>query len=158
MIADRTDSAHFINEPEPQLSPPQFDEIASANAQPVQPIRWARVSAWSNYACSLWRASAKRSRTLAAVVILGLATGTLGGMAWVRHSQATTESPAMNESVSELPGAASQEEQPAAAVIGGSDLQSTGSMTAGPTTQIHRSRTRGRSSRVPRAYRVAVIR
>jgi hypothetical protein len=158
MIADRTNSTHFINEPEPQLPPPQFDANASANAQPVQPIRWARVAAWSEYARSLGRAIAKRSRTLAVVVIAGLATGTLGGMAWVQHSQVANESPAMNESVSELPGAASQDEQPGAAVIGGSDLQRTGSMIAGPTTRIRRSRTRGRSSRAPRAYRVAVIR
>ncbi|MDQ2977499.1 MAG: hypothetical protein M3R69_19065 [Acidobacteriota bacterium] len=157
MIADRTDSTHFVNQPEPQLSPPHFDETASANAQPVQPIRRARVAAWSQYASSLYGAAAKRSRTLALVVIAGLATGTLSGMAW-HHSQVTSESSALNESVSESPGAASQDEQPAAAVIGGSDLQSTGSMIAGPTTRIHRSRTRGRSSQAPRAYRVAVIR
>jgi hypothetical protein len=157
MVADRTDSTHFMNRPDQQLSPPQFDEIASANAQPVQPIRPARVAAWSEYASSLYRAIAKRSRTLAVVVIAGLATGTLSGMAW-HHSQVTSESPAMNESVSELPGSASQDEQTATAAIGGSDLHSTGSMINGPTTRIHRSRTRGRLNPAPRAYRVAVIR
>jgi hypothetical protein len=158
MIADRTNSTHFMNEPEPQLSPPRFDETAAANAQPVQRIRSARVDSWREYPSSLWRAVAKRSRTFTLVVIAGLATGTLGGMAWVRHNQVTTELPAMNESVSELPGVASQNEQPAAPVIGGSDFQGTGSVITGPTTTIRKSRKRVRFSRTPRAYRVAVIR
>ena len=158
MIADRTNSTHFMNEPEPQLSSPLFDETATANAQPVQPIRWARVDAWSEYPRSLWRAIAKRSRAFAVVVIAGLATGTLGGMAWVQHSQVTSESPAMGESVSELPGVASQNEQPAAPVIGGSYLQSNGSLITGPTPAIRKSRKPVRLSRAPRAYRVAVIR
>jgi hypothetical protein len=171
MIADRTNSTQFMDEPEAQLSPPRFDENASANAQPVQPIPASRVAAWRQHAGSVWRAIGKRSRTLAVVVIAGLATGTLGGMAWVQHRQATSGSPAMNESVSELPGAASQDEQPGAPVIGGPDVQSTGSMITGPTTRIRKSRTRARSGRSPqpsisagvrdrasRAYRVAVIR
>jgi hypothetical protein len=160
MIDERTDSTHFLNEPEPQLSSPQFDENASANAQPVQPIPASRVAAWRQHASSVWQAIAKRSRAFALVVIAGLATGTLGGMAWVQHSQ-TSESPAVNQSVSELPGAASKEEQPGAPVIGGSDLQSTGSMITGPTTGGRKSRMRGRSGRgtqATRAYRVAVIR
>ena len=157
MIDDRNDSTYLIAEPEGNLPPPHFDERATANAQPVQPIRTSRVSAFHNGAASLRRAVTSRSRALALVVIAGLATGTLVGMALVKGPQAPAESPSSNHSVSELvpadPMNDSQNQEPRAEGLGVIDLQS-----ASAGTGVRRGRSRARSSRGARAYRVAIIR
>jgi len=157
MIDDRNDSAHLIDEPEDNLPAPHFDESATANAQPVQPIRTSRVSGFHNLAASLRRAATSRSRALALVVIAGLATGTLVGMALVKEPQVTAESPSVNHSVSELapadPPNDSQNQEPGAEAFGVTGLQSA---TAG--TGIRRGRSRARSSRGARAYRVTILR
>lgn len=157
MIDDRNDSTHSIDEPEGNLPPPHFDESATANAQPVQPIRTSRVSGFHNLAASLRRAATSRSRALALVVIAGLATGTLVGMALVKEPQVTAESPSVNHSVSELapadPPNDSQNQEPGAEAFGVTGLQSA---TAG--TGIRRGRSRARSSRGARAYRVTILR
>jgi hypothetical protein len=154
MIDDRNDSTHIIDEPEANLPPPRFDEMAAANAQPVKPIRTNRISALAG---SFRQAVTSGSRALALVVIAGLATGTLVGMAWVKEPQATAESPSANHSVSELAPADplndSQNQQPGAEAIGVTGLQS-----ASAGTGIRRNRSRGRSSRGARAYRVATLR
>src|SRR6266851_10506176 len=102
MIHDRNDSTHVVDEPKLDLPPPRFDEMAVANAQPVQPIRTSRVSAFHDRVAYLRRAVTSRSRALALVVIAGLATGTLVGMAWVKEPQAAAVSPSATHSVSEL--------------------------------------------------------
>ena len=157
MIDDRNDSTHLIAEPEGNLPPPHFDERATANAQPVQPIRTGQVSGFHNRAASLRRAVTSRSRALALVVIAGLATGTLVGMALVKEPQVTAESPSANHSVSELtpadPPNDSQNQEPRAEELGVTGLQS-----ASAGTGIRRVRSRARSSRGARAYRVAIIR
>lgn len=157
MIDDRNDSTHLIDEPEGNLAPPHFDERATANAQPVQPIRTSRVSGFPNLAASLRRAVTSSSRALALVVIAGLVTGTLVGMAWVKQPHATAESPSSNHSVSELAPADplndSQNQEPSAEGLGVTGLQS-----ASAGTGIRRVRSRARSSRGSRAYRVGVLR
>src|SRR2546423_9817705 len=156
MIDDRNDSTHTIDDPEANLPPPHFDERATANAQPVQPIRTSRVSTFHNVAASLRRSVTSRSRALVLVVIGGLATGTLVGMAWVKEPQATTESPSANHSVSELapadPLSDSQNQGPRAEGLGVTGLQS-----ASAGAGIRRVRSRARSSRGARAYRVAIL-
>lgn len=157
MVDDQNDSTHVIDEPEENLPPPRFDERATANAQPVQPIRTDRVSAFYNGAASLRRAVTSRSRALALVVIAGLATGTLVGMALVKDHQVTAESPSANPPVSELAPADqpndSQNQEPRAEGLGVNGLQS-----ASAAIGIHRVRSRARSSRGARAFRVAIIR
>ena len=157
MIDDRNDSTHLVDEPKLNLPPPRFDERTAANAQPVQPIRTSRVSAFYNRAASLRRAVTSRSRALALVVIAGLATGTLVGMAWVKEPEATAVSPAATHSVSELAPADplndSQNQEPRAEGFGVTDWQSASSATG-----IRKGRSRARSSRAVRAYRVAVLR
>ena len=157
MIDDRNDSAHLIDEPEDNLPPPHFDERAAANAQPVQPIQTGRVSAFHNLAASLRRAVTSRSRALALVVIAGLATGTLVGMALVKEPQVTAEFPSANHSVPELapadPPNDSQNQEPRA-----EGLAVTGLQNASAGTGIPRVRSRARSSRGARAYRVAILR
>jgi len=157
MIDDRNDSTHLIDEPEGSLPPPHFDERATANAQPVQPIRTSRVSGFPNLAASLRRAVTSSSRALVLVVIAGLATGTLVGMAWVKEPQATAESHSANHSVSELapadPLSDSQNQQPGAEAIGVAGLE-----RASAGTGIRRSRSRAKPNRGGRAYRVAILR
>ena len=157
MIDDRNDSTHLIDEPEFNLTPPHFDERATANARPVEPIPTSWVSVFYNRAASLRRAITSRSRALALVVIAGLATGTLVGMAWVKEPEASAVSPSATHSVSELAPADplndSQNQAPRAEADGVTGLQS-----ASPATGIRRGRSRARSSRAARAYRVAVLR
>jgi len=154
MIDDRNDSTHLIDEPEGNLLPPRFDEKAAANAQPVKPIRMSRISV---LAASLRQAVTSRSRALALVVIAGLATGALAGMALVKEPQVSAESPTGNHSVSELAPADplndSQNQEPRAGGFGDTGLQS-----ASAGTGIRRSRSRLRSSRGARAHRVAILR
>jgi hypothetical protein len=153
MVGDRNDSTHVIDEPGLNLPPPRFDEKATANAQPVQPIPAGRVSTWLENVSSLRRGIIGRGKALVLVVIAGLVTGTLGGMTLVKE-QVTDVSPAASESVSGLAPVDSQNEEPRAEVFGVTDLQS-----LGPTgTRIRKSHSRARSSRAPRAYRVAVLR
>jgi hypothetical protein len=157
MIDERDDSTHDIDEPESNLPPPRFDETATAKARPVQPIPADRVSAWHKGVVSLRRKVTSSSRALVLVVIAGLVTGTLGGMAWVKERQVTDASSTANQSVSELGPADSHSDspndEPRAEVSGVTDLQG-----APPARQIRKGRSRTRSSRPPRAYRVAVIR
>jgi len=157
MFDDRNDSTHLIDEPEFNLAPPHFDERATANARPVKPIPTSRGSGLYNRAAALRRALTSSSRALALVVIAGLATGTLVGMAWVKEPQVTAVSPSASESASEsaptnlLNGSPNSE--PRAETVGVAGLQS-----ASPATGIRRGRSRARSTRATRAYRVAVLR
>lgn len=158
MIDDRNDSKHLIEEPveEPELdlSTPRFDEKAAANAQPVQPIPVNRLSPFHTIAASFRRGVTSGSRALVLVVIAGLATGTLVGMAWVKERPDTDVTPSARESVSELVPANSTNEEPRAEVFGVTDLQS-----ASPTAaRIRKGRPRVKSHRGNRAYRVAVLR
>ncbi|MEP6912008.1 MAG: hypothetical protein ABI923_04595 [bacterium] len=145
MIDDRNGSTQIIDKPYANLPAPRFDERAAANAQPVEPVRTRRISALAG---SFRQAVTSGSRALALVVVAGLATGTLVGMAWVKVPRATAESPSANHSVSELapadPLSDSQNQQPGAEAFAG--------------TGIRRSGLRSRSSRGARAYRVAILR
>lgn len=151
MIDERNDSTHLIDDPEFNLPAPHFDERSTANAQPVQPIPTRRVSTWPMKVSSLRRGIT--GKALGLVVIAGLATGALGGMAWVKEHQVNDLSLPANESVSDVGPADSTNQEPRAEVFGITDLQS-----ASRSTQIRKRRSRVRSSRAPRAYRVAVLR
>ncbi len=157
MIDERDEYTHSIDEPESRLQPPRFDERATAKARPVQPLPTDHVSPWHKGVVYFQRAFNSSSRALVLVVIAGLVTGTLGGMAWVKEHPVTEVSSTANESVSELAPADSpkdsQNEEPRAEVFGVTDLQD-----ASPARQIRKGRSRPKTSRAQRAYRVAVIR
>jgi hypothetical protein len=153
MIDDANDSNRLIDEPEFNVPPPRFDESAAANAQPVEPIRARGASALYDRAASIGRAMTSGSRALVLVVIAGLATGTLVGMAWAEDRGVADVPPAANER-SEVAQENPPNEEPLAEVSGVTDLQSIRPMTG----QIRKGRSRLRSSGVPRAYRVAVLR
>lgn len=153
MIDARNDSTHIVDKPESNLPPPRFDERTAANAQPVEPIRTSRISA---LVAAFRQAVASRSRALVLVVIVGLATGTLLGMAWVKAPKATAESPSINHSVSELTPAdqlSDSQNQPVADAFG-----VTGLPRASAGTGIRKSRSRAIPNRGGRAYRVAILR
>lgn len=153
-MIDTNDSRNPIDPAEFILPPPRFDERAAANAQAVQPIPTERSSSAVNRISSLGRALTTGSRALVIVVIAGLAAGTLGGMAWVKDGQVTEGPPTRNESASEIGSANGQNEQVRGVVFGVATLQSTGTIN----DQNRKVRSRMKSSRAPRAYRVATLR
>ncbi len=140
MIDDR--AAETVSDP--SLSPPLFDDRASAQAQPVTPIPRSRFAIAGEYIRKIFMTG---SRSLAFIVVLGLATGTLAGMALV---QTQKDSVPANEEVSLF---ATEDEQ-----WMGANVAAQGLTTMTPTIRRPvRSRIRP-SNRRPRAYRVAVIR
>jgi len=154
MINDRDHATNLIDEPEFNLSTPRFDERATANAQPVQPIPRDRVSAFHPFVTSIRLGITRRSRALVLVVMAGLVTGALLGMAWVNEPSLTVSSPPSQQAVSEVAPINSPNEEPRADVLGVTNFQN-----ANPATvAIPRARLRVRSNRGNRAYRVAVLR
>lgn len=153
MIDEANDSTRLIDEPEFNVPPPRFDDSAAANAQPVEPIRASRAPAIYDRAAYIGRAMTSGWRALVLVVIAGLATGTLVGMAWAEDRGVADVPPATYE-MSEVAQENLQNEEPRAEVSGVTDLQSIRPMTS----QMRKGRSRLRSGGAPRAYRVAVLR
>jgi hypothetical protein len=152
MIDDGNDSTSLIDEPEFSLPPPRFDESAASHARPVQRIGASRASTLRDRVTSLGRALTSGSRALVLVMIAGLVTGTLGGMAWVDERQ-VADVPTTTNELSDAAPENPQNEELHAEVSGVTDLQSTGLMTS----QSRKGRSRVRPNRA-RAYRVAVLR
>lgn len=153
MIDDRDGSTNEIHEPELSLSPPCFDEEASANAQPVQPIHAGRLSALRNRVASFQRSVVTKFGAFILVVIGGLMTGALGGITLVKVGQVTKASPAVSETVSEVaPPSNLFPEEPGAEVVGVQEMRII------PENRIRRDPSRFRSRRMPRAYLVDVLR
>ena len=157
MIDDRDGSTNDIDEPALNLSPPCFDEEASANARPVQPIPASRFSALRDRATSLRRAVRTKFSAYALVVIGGLMTGALGGMAWVKVGQVTELSPVASESVSEAaPSSNLFPDEPVAEVVGVQGMRIIPENI--PENRIRRVSPRFGSRRAARAYLVDVLR
>jgi hypothetical protein len=153
MINERDVYTHEMDESEPNLLPPRFDEEASAHAQPVQPLPESRLSAFRSRLAFLRHAVGTKSGAFALVVIAGLMTGTLSGMALVKVGQVTEASPMAGESVSEVaPSPNLFSEEPGAEVVGVQEMRIV------PEHRIRRNPSRFRSRPVPRAYLVDVLR
>jgi hypothetical protein len=132
---------------ESDLTQPTFDDHASANARPVMPIRkngLTKMKEW--FAGSL----AAGTKSLVLVIALGLAAGTLAGLALVRQRE--TNPLVDKEHVSSVPQTSTTD----------LPIISTGAyglQTAEQSFQrVRRFRPRVQASSRPRAYRVAVIR
>jgi hypothetical protein len=131
-----------------KLEAPRFDESACANAQPVQPLPINKTPTWVKRLRSARLTLNRRTRALALVIIVGLASGSLGGTLLVnQYSEGDNESAIVSNPV--------VEESPASAPNEMDEL------TTARTTVV-RSPRRYRRSRVTpqnfrRAYRVAVI-
>jgi type IV secretory pathway VirB2 component (pilin) len=135
----------------PALQTPRFDESAAAGAQPVEPLPKSGLARWiQNMRAGMFN----RSTALVLVIVAGLAIGALGGMWWGRESLLRDASRPLNESVSELPKSAVQNEEPNAPMSGVAAWQS----SVSNTTRSRRTRSRAQTGSAPRAYRVAVIR
>jgi hypothetical protein len=153
MIDDRIESTIFRAEPV-NLPPPRFDETAAARAQPVEPIPTVGASSLHTRAKTFRRLVAGSARALVLVVVAGLVTGTMAGMAWVKRSQSTWALPVDNSAVSEV--------APSYVMRDGlrGDVSGTTSDDGAINSfnNLRRRPVRIRSSRSPRAYRVAVLR
>lgn len=130
------------------LEPPRFDDSATAKAQPVEPISRSRFSNWFGKGGAVRGMITTKSRALALVVIAGLATGTLGGIALVNQSESSNQinQTTANESVSVLPNPNFE-----TAETGARGLLLTGAVGNRRKIRV-RPRVGGQ-----RAYRVAVI-
>jgi hypothetical protein len=137
-----------VSENQSALSPPRIDEHASLKAQPVMPIPKSRMAIFLEKAGQLFAGS---SRSLALIVVLGIATGALVGMALVRERR------------SPLPGAVEQalilpdvddRPQMQAAEVGVYGIQTPEADIRRTVNRRSRVHTNGRQ----RAYRFGVIR
>lgn len=152
MINDSDGYTYDINGPDLKLSPPRFDDEASANAQPVRPIPVSRVSAFRNRVASFRQAVVAKFGAFTLVVMGGLLTGTVGGMAWVKVAQVTNKPPFTSESISEVAPSSNLFTEPVAEVAGVQEMPKL------PENRIRKEASRFRSSRAPRAYLVDVLR
>jgi hypothetical protein len=130
-----------------ELPPPRFDAHAHLKAQPVTPIPKSRLAVLFERAGQLFTTS---SRSLALIVALGVATGTLIGMALVGDRSPVAGS---QERAAILNDA--DDTQPLeAAEVGVYGIQTSRANMRRPAGRRSRVQTDGRT----RAYRFAVIR
>jgi hypothetical protein len=158
MIDDRQN----LSETEFNSPPPaHFDESASANAQPVEPIPASRAAGWIQRARKAQPLVSLKTRALTLVIVGGLAIGTLGGTMLVNErsslpneqpvvQEPTTETTATQDAVKESVSSEEAAALDAAAIA----LQRADQTSA----RSRRRRNPAPVKRAPRAYRVAVIR
>ncbi len=131
------------------LQTPQFDEHASAKAQPVRPIPKSRVTILVERTGQLF---ANSSRSLVLVVALGIATGALVGMALVQQPQASLVSADEQASVLRAEETPEDLQLQEAAEVGVYGIQN-----SAIRRRVTR-RSRVQSNGQPKSYRFAVIR
>ena len=156
-------SQNYVDSTEAQFEPSlvRFDEVASANAKPVQPIPTSRVSDWIQRAHHARQMLTPRTKALALVLVGGLAIGTLGETLLVKEGNSTyDESPPAQESTSDITAA---KDATKGTGLNEAVLDAHASAVALQTAGQNPSRIRNRRIRPPvqriqRAYRVAVIR
>lgn len=138
------------------LQPPRFDLSSKAVARPVEPIPNARLRNLKTRFGSFRQLGTSQMGVLAVVVILGLATGALGGIMLAGRNQQALEPPAeVSDRVSELPSAVDNQKLDAF----GAELNGVSGLTSEPAgIRVRKFRPRVRVNQQPRAYRVAVIR
>ena len=161
-MIDDTQSTVDFNEAKLESTPPAFfDETASANAKPVQPIPKGRFGVWVQRALDAGPLLTARRKALALVLISGLALGILGGAMLAKVGQSAPDvPPPSEEAIAETTEAASVAEnaepshEPAALDGFANALQRSGRTSA--ANRRYRLRTRVQPAN--RAYRVAVIR
>ena len=130
-----------------ELPPPRFDAHAHLSAQPVTPIPKSRLAVLVERAGQLFATS---SRSLALIVALGVATGTLIGMALVGERSPMPGSEEQTAVLAEVDDTQLLE----AAEVGVYGIQTSRANIRRPITRRSRVQTDGR----PRAFRFAVIR
>lgn len=163
MMDDRMNS---LDSTEAEIeSPPavRFDEVASANAKPVQPIATGGVAVWiqraherAHYARQMLTG---RTKALALVLVGGLAIGTLGGTILVKQQASSTDAPApVEQSVAETTQEAIEKPLSSEEIVA-LDAAAIALQRASQTSSRRgRRRALPPVQRAPKAYRVGVIR
>jgi len=137
-----------VPENQSELPTPRFDEHTSLQAQPVKPIPKSRITVFFERAGQLF---AGISRSLALIVVLGIATGALLGMSLVGERRSPL--PGAEEQASILPQV-NDSLQMEAAEVGVYGIQTSRANIKRAASRRSRVQTNGRQ----RAYRFAVIR
>jgi hypothetical protein len=138
----------------------RFDEVASANAQPVQPIPTSRVSFWIQRAHDAREMLTARTKAVALVLIGGLAIGTLGGTMLVKQTSSPDATPTVQASTAETKappqasGDIASKDEPSAVEASAIALKSAGQTSS----RVRRHRKRPPIQHGQQAYRVDVIR
>jgi len=144
-------------------SPPaaHFDEVANANAKPVQPIPTSGVAVWiqrAQYARQLFTA---RTKALALALVGGLAIGALGHTMLVKEASSLPDAtPVVQQSNADTTATQNATNDTGlnykspGAQVSAMTVQSAGQASSG----IRRHRNRSPLQHGQRAYRVAVIR
>jgi hypothetical protein len=159
------DSKNLVDSTEEGFeSPPParfFDEIASANAKPVQPIPTNRFAGWIQRAHDARQMLTARTKALALVLVGGLAIGTLGGTLLVKNGSSSPDpAPAVQESSAEttaLPNATNEADQNGE-THAAAQVSVMASESAGRSSKMRHRRIRVPVQRSQQAYRVGVIR
>ncbi len=164
MINDQGKSDTAETEPELSPSPAHFDREASITAQPVEPLAGGHVADSKLRPGFRGDLVAGHTRALVAVVVLGLASGALGGMLLAKRSEQAPEASAI---ASEVSGVESRKALVETGKEGQDESQKLNSFAAQlnaasgkerlPVARTRKSR-RVRTNRAPRAYRLGVIR
>jgi hypothetical protein len=131
--------------------PARFDENASANARPVEPIPTNQPGAWFGH--SAWLAFRSKANALALGLVGALAIGTAGGAFLVKHHPASNaNSPVMSEPA----GGVSATQVPDFTITSPAGT-AVSSQSAGQIKPGTRQSRRRLAARRPRARLVAVI-
>ena len=160
MIDDKNDSLNVNEEAELENPPPaHFDESASANAQPVQPIPTQGVAFWMHRTRGARQVLNTRTKRLALVLVAGLTMGALGGTMLVKERNETDAAPVVQAASEPDPAPDATTDAGTNDAIGAAQASATVSLGAlQAPSRNRRHHTRLRIQRGPQAYRVAVIR
>jgi hypothetical protein len=145
MMNDSSNTIQVTEASELEYPPPaRFDENASANAQPVEPIPTNRAARWMGRARAAGLALGTKTKVLGLVLVGALAIGAAGGAFLVRD---TASSSAKSRVVAEPAGDVSAIEVPQS-----TDESRTASATRlnSPSADQIKPRTRESRKRVPR--------
>jgi hypothetical protein len=135
--------------------PARFDDSASANAQPVEPLPTSRIVVWKQRVSSARRMISGKTIVLTLVIIGGLAIGAVGGTMLVRQRASLTDSaPVIDAPTTETTTDSQRPAHEPRAEVSTAELPN-----ALQTNSRFRNRRTPRTTRrtQQRAYRVAVI-
>jgi hypothetical protein len=161
-MIDYNENSIESTEAEFEFPPPaRFDEIASENAKPVQPIPTSGVAVWIQGAHYARQMLTRRTKALALVLSGGLAIGTLGGTMLVKERSSSPDAaPTVEESIAET--TAAQEGTKNSGLNEGTPAAEAGAMplqgARQTSSRIRHRRIDAPVQRAQRAYRVGVIR
>ena len=142
-----------------RLPPPaRFDDNASANARPVQPLRSKGPVVLTQRLRDLGHTLSARTNALAVVVILGLTIGAASGAMLASRRTSLESTPQAQPSLVETSGmgAITQEALPTGGAFG-AEAAATAMQSAVKPVRFRRQRTAPRANERPQAYRIAVL-